>query len=71
MMFSTQSEWASYQFMVEVIKNAPFKINRIQTDNGSEFSNAYMKNHEGRKTPFEVLLEMQGIGYYRIKPGKS
>jgi hypothetical protein len=70
MMFNTQSEWASYRFMAEVIKNAPFKINRIQTDNGSEFTNAYMKNHEGRRTPFEVLLEMQGISYYRIKPGK-
>lgn len=71
MMFNTQTELAAYCFMAEVIKRAPFMIKRIHTDNGSEFTNKYLKYHEEHETPFEALLASQDIHYYRIKPGKS
>ena len=70
MMFDTQSELAALRLIIEVIRHAPFRIKHIQTDNGAEFTSKYLKNHEGRDTPFEVYLKAQGISYYRIQPGK-
>lgn len=58
-------------FMAEVMKHAPFKVVKVQTDNGSEFTSKYLNNHGPEyETPFEQYLRMARIKYYRIQPGK-
>ena len=62
--------YASTEFLEILIKKFPFKIEKIQTDNGFEFTNklswnAFMKN---KKTMFEKKLENLGIEYKTIKP---
>lgn len=64
------STYESSQFIDEIIKKFPFKIEEIQTDNGFEFTNrlswqAFLKN---KKTMFEKTLEELGIEYKVIKP---
>ena len=68
MMFDTQCEQAALRFLDELIKAAPFQIYRIKTDNGSEFTNKYLKNHDTHETLFEMRLLAEGIKYYRIQP---
>ena len=70
MMVDTQCEQAAFRFLDELIKAAPFRINRVKTDNGSEFTSKYLKNHDAHETLFEARLLMEGIKYYRIQPGK-
>jgi len=70
MMFDTQCEQAALRFLDELIKTAPFQILRVKTDNGSEFTNKYLKNHDAHETLFEMRLLAEGIKYYRIQPGK-
>lgn len=70
MMFDTQCEQAAFHFLYELIKVAPFRITCVKTDNGSEFTNKYLKNHDAYETLFEVGLLAEGIKYYRIQPGK-
>lgn len=70
MMFDIQCEQAAFRFLDELIKAAPFKISRVKTDNGSEFTSKYLKNHDAHETLFETRLLMEGIKYYRIQPGK-
>ena len=62
--------YASTEFLEILVKKFPFKIEKIQTDNGFEFTNrlswqAFMKN---KKTMFEKKLENLGIEYKVIKP---
>jgi len=56
MMFDTQCEQAAFRFLDELIKAAPFRINRVKTDNGSEFTSKYLKNHDAHETLFEARL---------------
>ena len=71
MMFNTQNEMASMQFLMALIEKAPFTIKMVQTDNGSEFTSKYLKNHGADyETPFEVCLQATRIKYHRIPPGK-
>lgn len=65
-MYDEHSTYSSYQFLIALIKAAPFQIREIQTDNGSEFTNA-LKTTKGRKTMFEIALEKLGIKYHRIR----
>ena len=62
--------YASTEFLEILVKKFPFKIEKIQTDNGFEFTNrlswqAFMKS---KKTMFEKKLENLGIEYKVIKP---
>lgn len=64
------STYESSQFIDEIIKKFPFKIEEIQTDNGFEFTNrlswqAFLKD---KKTMFENTLEELGLEYKVIKP---
>lgn len=70
MLFDTQNEQSALRFLHELILVAPFKIRRVTTDNGSEFTSKYLMNHDGRDTLFEIRLRIEGIQYARIKPGK-
>jgi len=58
-------------FMAEVMKHAPFMIVKVQTDNGSEFTSKYLKNHgQDYETPFERYVRITNMKYNRIQPGK-
>ena len=62
--------YASTEFIERVKKVFPFKIEKVQTDNGFEFTNrlswnAFMKD---KKTMFEKKLKELGIEHKLIKP---
>ena len=62
--------YASTEFIERVVKAFPFKIEKVQTDNGFEFTNrlswkAFVKD---KKTMFENKLEELGIEHKCIKP---
>ena len=62
--------YASTEFVERLVKVFPFKIEKIQTDNGFEFTNrlswqTFMKE---KKTMFENKLEELGIEHKLIKP---
>ncbi|MCD8090358.1 MAG: DDE-type integrase/transposase/recombinase [Clostridiales bacterium] len=65
-MYEEHSTYSSTQFLNSLIKHAPFPIKRIQTDNGSEFTNILILT-KGRLSLFEKKLEKFGIEYQRIR----
>ena len=65
-MYEEHSTYSSYKFLLALIKAAPFQIREIQTDNGTEFTNA-LKSTKGRKIMFEKALEQLEIEYNRTK----
>lgn len=66
-MYDEHSTYSSYQFLLSLIANAPFPIREIQTDNGTEFTNALLVTRTKHKTMFEGALEKLGIKYHRIR----
>lgn len=66
-MYDEHSTYSSYQFLISLIKNAPFPIREVQTDNGSEFTNALLVVKSKHKTMFEDALEKLEIKYHRIR----
>lgn len=66
-MYDEHSTHSSYKFLLELIKHAPFPIREIQTDNGSEFTNALLVVKAKHKTLFEAALEKLDIKYHRIR----
>ena len=66
-MYDEHSTYSSYQFLLSLIKNAPFPIREVQTDNGTEFTNALLVVKATHKTMFEDALEMLDIKYHRIR----
>ena len=63
-----QSTSASTEFIKEIIRKFPFKIECIQTDNGFEFTNRLNWQGTKKKTMFEKKLEELGIRHKLIKP---
>ena len=49
------------------MRKAPFPIREIQTDNGTEFTNALLQKSWDHKSLFEEKLEKYGIIYHRIR----
>lgn len=66
-MYEEHSTYSSYQFLISLIKNAPFPIREVQTDNGTEFTNALLVVKAKHKTMFEKALEKLDIKYHRIR----
>lgn len=64
------STYMSSEFAKKLVRYFPFKIKRIQTDNGFEFTNrlSWNKKLENTKTLFETTLEELGIEYKNTKP---
>ena len=50
-----------------LLKRCPFPIREVQTDNGTEFTNALLVTKSKHKTMFEEQLEQDGILYHRIR----
>lgn len=66
-MYEEHSTYSAYDFLKKLIVNAPFPIREIQTDNGTEFTNALLVVKAAHKTMFEQALEQLGILYHRIR----
>lgn len=65
-MYDEHSTYSSLQFLINLVKEAPFPIREIQTDNGSEWTKA-LQSKNGSKTLFEQQLENYDIIYHRIR----
>lgn len=66
-MYDEHSTYSSLDFLKKLIENFPFPIREIQTDNGTEWTNALLVKKATHKTLFEQHLEECGILYHRIR----
>ena len=63
-------------FLRQLLREAPFRVRAIKTDNGSCFTNrytGYLKSsnpHNPRLHPFDLACQKQNIIHYLIDPGK-
>ena len=62
------STYASEEFLKIIIKRFPLKIECVQTDNGTEFTNRLNPQGTTKKTKFEKALEELKIRHKLIKP---
>ena len=65
-MYDEHSTHSSTDFLIKLIKNSPFPIREIQTDNGAEFTRALLSN-DGKPSLFESMVEKCDIKYHRIR----
>ena len=66
-MYDELSTYSSVQFLHRLVKECPFQIKRIQTDNGIEFTKQLKTNDPKNLTSFELGLRAYGIEYQRIR----
>ena len=66
-MYDEHSTYSAKDFLEKLIHAAPFPIRMIQTDNGTEFTNALLVTKSIHKTIFEEALLEMGILYHRIR----
>ena len=66
-MYDEHSTYSSKDFLIKLIKAFPCPIREIQTDNGREFTNAYLPQKTPTLSLFEAALEMLDIKYHRIR----
>ena len=66
-MYDEQSTYSAKDFLDKLISRSPFPIREIQTDNGTEFTNALKVVKAEHKTLFEQALLDMGIVYHRIR----
>lgn len=66
-MYDEHSTYSSKDFLIKLIQYFPFPIREIQTDNGTEWTNALLVKKSEHKTLFEQELENMDILYHRIR----
>ena len=66
-MYDEHSTYSSKDFLLKLIKQAPFPIREVQTDNGAEFTNRLLVIKSKHLTMFEKALEELEILYHRIQ----
>ena len=66
-MYEEHSTYSSKDFLLKLIETFPFPIREIQTDNGREFTNAYLPQKTHTLSLFEEALEERDIIYHRIR----
>ena len=66
-MYDEHSTYSAEQFLIELVRQCPFPIREIQTDNGTEFTKALISNDPNDKSLFELKLEEYDILYHRIR----
>ena len=66
-MYDEHSTYSSLDFLKNLIEKFPFPIREVQTDNGTEWTNALLVKKSSHKTLFEEHLEKCGIKYHRIQ----
>ena len=66
--FKEQSTYSSMRFLQQLIQRFPFKIHKVQTDNGVEFTKRFQAADEENLTLFERELKRLGIAHQKIRP---
>ncbi len=66
-MYDEHSTYSAKDFLEKLIKASPFPIRLVQTDNGTEFTNALLVIKAAHRTLFEQALLDMGIEYKRIR----
>lgn len=66
-LYDEHSTYSSADFLKKLVIAFSFPIREIQTDNGSEFTNALLVKHSMHKSLFEQALEDMDIIYHRIR----
>lgn len=66
-LYEEHSTYSSKDFLMKLVLNFPFPIREIQTDNGTEFTNALLIKSSTHKSLFEKALEDLDIIYHRIR----
>jgi len=66
-MYAEHSTDSAKNFLEKLVRIAPFPIRLIQTDNGTEWTNALLVTKATHKTLFEQALLEMGIEYKRIR----
>ena len=66
-MYDEHSTYSAKDFLMKLVSNPHFPIREVQTDNGSEFTNALLVIKAKHKTLFEQALEDMDILYHRIR----
>ena len=66
-MYDERSTYSAKDFLEKMVAAFPFPIKEIQTDNGTEFTNALLVTKSKHKTLFEQALADMDIIYHRIQ----
>lgn len=66
-MYDEHSTYSSTDFLIHLVKAFPVPIREIQTDNGAEFTKAFISNDPNDLSLFEEKLKEYDIYYHRIK----
>ena len=66
--FKEQSTYSSMCFLQQLIHRFPFKIHKVQTDNGAEFTKRFQAADEANLTLFEKEVKRLGIAHQKIRP---
>lgn len=66
-MYDEHSTYSSRDFLIKLTQAFPFPIREIQTDNGREFTNAYLPQKTSTLSLFETTLVEMDIIYHRIR----
>lgn len=66
--FKEQSTYSSMLFLQQLIRRFLFKIHKVQTDNGTEFTKRFQAADEEKLTLFEKELKRLGIAHQKIRP---
>lgn len=66
-MYDEHSTYSSVEFLKRLVKECPFQIRKIQTDNGTEWTKQLVSNDPNDLTLFEARLKVYGIEYQRIR----
>ncbi len=66
--FKEQSTYSSMKFLQQLKQKFPFKICKVQTDNGFEFTNRFGRSKSAELTLFEKQLKLYSIEHQKIRP---
>ena len=65
--YDEHSTYSSRMFLEKLYNEFPYPIQKVQTDNGTEFTNALLIKKKTEGTLFEEALKELGIAYRRIR----
>ena len=65
--FPDHNTYTSAQFIQHCVKRFPYRIECVQTDNGTEFTNAMSRSKNPKPSLFETTLQKLGIQHKRIR----
>ena len=66
-LYDEHSTYSSKDFLIKLIAAFRLPIREIQTDNGREFTNAYLPQKTPTLSLFEAALQQMDIQYHRIR----